>query len=153
MKELIEKLLLKESIEFNGSIAELKEKIQIGTDRKFRFEWISENDFKILSKISLGTFILNSNPGYFEGIKGFGKLTELKNGKTKIDLNTKLRVELYFAAILPTLTFIVSFLSGNKTPFWSVFLIPVVVVLWFWFIYRCQEEMLFRKFINYIKTE
>ncbi|KOP40287.1 MULTISPECIES: hypothetical protein [unclassified Flavobacterium] len=152
MKKLIEKILLKESIEFNGSITELKEKIQIVTERKFKFEWISENDFKILSKISVGTFILNSNPGYFEGIRGFGKLTELKNGKTIIDLNTKLRVELYFAGILPTLTFIVSFLSSDKTPLWSFFLIPVVV-LWFWFIYRCQEEILFRKFRNYIKIE
>ncbi|PUU69316.1 hypothetical protein DBB36_14215, partial [Flavobacterium sp. WLB] len=119
MKKLIEKILLKESIEFNGSITELKEKIQIVTERKFKFEWISENDFKILSKISVGTFILNSNPGYFEGIRGFGKLTELKNGKTIIDWNTKLRVELYFAGILPTLTFIVSFLSSDKTPLWS----------------------------------
>ncbi|WP_029268613.1 hypothetical protein [Flavobacterium sp. KJJ] len=85
MKELMEKALLKESIEFKGSITELKEKIGISTERKFKFEWISGNEFTILSKISIGTFILNSNPEYFGGIKGFGKLTELKNGRTQIN--------------------------------------------------------------------
>ncbi|WP_026728573.1 hypothetical protein [Flavobacterium denitrificans] len=152
MKELIEKLLLKESIEFNGSIAELKEKIEVSTEQKFRLEWISENDFKILSKISLGTFILNSNSKYFEGIKGFGKLKELKNGKTKIDLIAKLRIELYFIAIIPLLILVGSFLNGEKIPLLSIFLIPFVI-LWFWVIYRFQEKMLFRKFRNFTMTE
>ncbi len=152
MKKLIEKVLLNESIEFNGSIAELKEKIQIETERKFKFEWISENDFKILSKISVGTLIFNSDSEYFEGIKGFGKLTELKNGKTKIDLNTKLRFEIYFIVIVPILAIIISFLNDQKIPLRSIFLLPFII-LWFWFIYRFQEKILFRKFRNYIKTE
>lgn len=152
MKKLIEKVLLNESIEFNGSIGELKEKIQIETERKFKFEWISENDFKILSKISVGTLIFNSDSEYFEGIKGFGKLTELKNGKTKIDLNTKLRFEIYFIVIVPILAIIISFLNDQKIPLRSIFLLPFII-LWFWFIYRFQEKILFRKFRNYIKTE
>lgn len=152
MKELIGKVILKESIEFNGSIAELKEKIQSQTERKFKFEWISENEFKILSKISMGTFILNSSPKYFEGIKGFGELIKLENGTTKIDLKTKLRIELYFIGIVPMLAIIISFLSDQKIPLISVFLVPFLI-LWFWFIYRFQEKTLFRKFRNYIKTE
>lgn len=152
MKELTEKALLKESIEFNGSINELKEKIRIDTERKFKLEWISENEFTILSKISLGTFILISNPKYFDGIKGFGKLTELKSGKTQIDLNTKLRVELYFIAIIPIITILITFLSGKEVPPLSVFLLPFIL-LWFWFIYRFQEKILFSKFRDYIKAE
>ncbi len=152
MKEFIEKALLKESIEFNGSVTELKEKIRIATERKFKLEWISENEFTILSKISLGTFIFISNPKYFDGIKGFGKLTELKNGKTQIDLKTKLRIELYFIGIIPVFTILITFLSGKEVPPSSIFLLPFIF-FWFWFIYRIQEKILFRKFRNYIKAE
>ena len=62
MKELTKKALLKESIKFNGSITELKEKTRIANEPKFKLEWISENEFTILPKVSLGTFILISNP-------------------------------------------------------------------------------------------
>lgn len=151
MKELTEKTLLKESIEFNDSITELKEKIRIATGRKFKIEWISENEFTILSKVSLGTFIFISNPKYFDGIKGFGKLTQLKNGKTQIDLKTKFRIELYFIAIIPILTILITFLSGKEVPPSSIFLFPFIL-LWFWLIYRVQEKILFRKFRNYIKA-
>ncbi|WP_136669429.1 hypothetical protein [Flavobacterium sp. H122] len=152
MKELIDKTLLIESIEFNGSIIELKERFRNEKDQKFILEWFSENEFKILSKISLGTLISNSNPGLFDGIKGYGKLTELQSGKTKIDLKTKLRVELYFTVIIPILAIIVSLLSGKETPLWSIFVFPFIT-LWFWSILRYQERILFRKFINYINPK
>ncbi|SNR62431.1 hypothetical protein [Flavobacterium sp. ov086] len=152
MKELTEKTLLRESIEFNGSINELKEKIQITTEKKFKLEWISGNEFTIHSKISLGTFIISSYPEYFDGIKGFGKLIELKNGKTQIDLNTKLRIELYFMGIIPILAIFITFLRGKEIPSWSIFLFPFII-LWFWSIYRFQEKILFRKFRNYIKAQ
>lgn len=152
MKDLIGKTLLNDSIEFNGSISDIKEYIRFKRDRKFKLEWISENEFKVISKTSLGTIILDSNPEYFDGIKGYGKLTELNNGKTKIDLSTKFRIELYFVGILPILAIIVSFIRGKEIPLWSVFLIPIII-LWFWFIYRFQEKLLFGKVKNYLKKQ
>jgi hypothetical protein len=152
MKEIIEKILLKESIEFNGSISELKEQIRFKKERKFSLDWFSENEFKALSKFSLGTLIIDGFPGATDGIKAYGKLTELTNGKTKIELRTKLRIELYFVSIIPILAITVVFLTGKEIPLWSIFLFPFIV-LWFWFIYRLQEKLLFGKIKKYISTE
>ena len=152
MKEIIEKVLLKESIEFNGSISELKEQIRFKKERKFNLDWISENEFKALSKFSLGTLIIDGFPGAADGIKVYGKLTELNNGKTKIELGTKLRIELYIVSIIPILAITVAFLTGKEIPLWSILLFPFIV-LWFWFIYRSQEKSLFGKIKKYISTE
>ena len=37
---MIDKILLTDSLEFNGTIHELKEKIRFNRERKFDFEWI-----------------------------------------------------------------------------------------------------------------
>ena len=42
MKNLIKKTLLTESIEFNGSVSELKEYIRFKNERKFKLDWISD---------------------------------------------------------------------------------------------------------------
>lgn len=152
MNEIIEKVLLKEAIEFNGSNTDLKEKLRTVKDRKFNLEWISESEFKISSKIFIGTLIMVSNPEYFKGIKGYGKLTELENGRIKIELKTKLRIEFYFLAIIPLLSIIITFFNDKEISLWSIFLLPFIL-LWFWFIYRFQEKVLFRNFINYITIE
>jgi len=152
MKEIIDKTLLKESLEFNGSISELKEKIRFKKERKFKLEWVSENEFKISSKISLGTLMIDGFPGAVDGIKGFGKLTELNNGKTKIELKTKFRIELYLVGIIFILALIGSLLSGKEIPVFGILLFPVIV-LWFWVIYRFQEKLLFKKVRNYIISE
>ncbi len=152
MKDLINKSQLKESIAFNGSISELKEQIRFKGERKFKLEWIADKEFKVLSKISFGTIIIDSSPEYFDAIKGYGKLTELNNGKTIIDLNTKLRIEIYFVIIIFVLAIIASLFSSKEIPIWSVLLFPIIV-LCFSFIYRFQEKLLFEKVRNYIKTE
>lgn len=152
MKDLIDKTLLKESIEYNGSISELKEQIRFKKERKFKLEWISNKEFKVISKISIGTIIIDLNPGYFDGIKGYGKLTELNNDKTEVKLTTKLRIEMYFVGILFVIFLLVFFFSDENMPIWTLFLFPVTII-WFWFIYRFQEKLLFEKVRKYIKYE
>ena len=152
MINLIDKILLKDFVEFKGSIVELKERIRYKKERNFKLEWISESEFKVLSKLSLGTLILDSNPNCFDGIKGYGKLIELENGNTKIDLKTKIRIELYFVTVIPLLAIIVSFLSNKEVPLWSILLYPIII-LWFWFVYRFQEKILFNKVKKYINFE
>ena len=152
MKELIEKTLLKESIEFKGSISELKEQIRFKKERKFKLDWISENEFKFLSKISVGTIMLDYNPGYFDGIKGYAKITELNSGNTKIELTTRLRIEMYFIGILSVILLLIFLFSNQKMPVWILFLSPVMII-WFWIVYRFQEKRLFEKVRKYLKTE
>lgn len=144
MKNLIKKTLLTESIEFNGSVSELKEYIRFKNERKFKLDWISDTEFKFLANVSIGTVIVNHNPGFFDGIKGYAKLTELNNGKTKIELRTQLRVEMYIIGVL-FLVFLSIFLFSNENlPLWILFLFPAMI-LWFGFVYRFQEKDSLRK--------
>ncbi|WP_421813552.1 hypothetical protein [Flagellimonas sp.] len=152
MKNLIKKTLLIESTEFNGSVSELKEYIRFNRERKFKLDWISETEFKFLANVSIGTVIVNHNPGFFDGIKGYAKLTELNNGKTIVELKTKLRVEMYIIGIL-FLVFLSIFLFSNENlPFWILFLFPAMI-LWFGFVYRLQEKRLFEKVRQYLTKE
>ncbi len=150
LKDLIEKTYLKESIEFRGSASELKKRIRLKKERKFDLEWLSDNEFKVLSKFSIGTIMLNNHPGFFDGIKGYGTLTELSNGNTQINLTTKLRVEMYFTGIISIIFILVFIFSDEKVPSWLYFIFPIMII-WFWFVYRFQEKILFKKVRNYIK--
>ena len=152
MKELLEKTLLKDTIEFNGSISELKEQIRLKKNRKFDLEWISETKFKFLSKFSLGTMMVSGFPNAVDGIKGYGFISKLDNGKTRIELSTTVRVELYFTVSIFILIFIIAFFAEENIPYWVYLLLPFSV-LWFWLIFRLQEKKLFGKMKNYIKTE
>jgi len=147
---LIDKILLKDSIDFNGTIPELKEKIRQNREGEFELEWIDQYDFKFLSHFSLGTLIVNGFPGATDGIKGYGNLSETGNGNTRIKLKTKLRIELYFALFVFVFIFFCGFMADENFPIWIYFLLPISL-LWFWFIFRIQEKRLFEKFKNYIK--
>lgn len=152
MNDLIEKTLLKESIVFNGSISELKDKIRLEKERNFKLKWITNNQFKFTSNISLGTLTINYDSKYFDGINGYAKFTELSNGTTKIDLKTKLRIELYIFTIIPLLAFLVSFLTDEEIPLISIGMFPLII-FWFWFVFRVQEKLLFKKVKNYILSK
>lgn len=152
MKNLIKKTLLIESTEFNGSVSELKEYIRINRERKFKLDWISDTEFKFLANVSIGTVIVNHNPGFFDGIKGYAKLTELNNGKTIVELKTKLRVEMYSIGILFLVFLSIFFFSNENLPFWILFLFPAMI-LWFGFVYRLQEKRLFEKVRQYLTKE
>ncbi|HHC78396.1 MAG TPA: hypothetical protein ENK46_00835 [Flavobacteriia bacterium] len=149
MNKIIEKLLLKESYEFDGTITDFKVRVKLREKRPFHLKWISSNQFKVLSNFSLGTMIFNNNPGFMEGIKGIGKLTELNDKKTRIELSTRIRIEIYFIAALTILSPLVFFLTEEKLLLGHLFLFPATLI-WFWIIYRFQEKILFKKVKNYI---
>ena len=152
MKEIIEKTFLKETIEYPNKIIDLKEKIRLKKERGFYLDWISEKEFKVESKISVGTIMMNYNPGFFDGIKGYGKLTELNGNKTKIDLTTKVRIEMYFIGAIFIVFLLVEFFSEQEFPIW-VFLSFPAMLIWFWIVYRVQEKILFKKVKKYFEIE
>ena len=146
---MIVKILLTDSLEFNGTIHELKEKIRFHRERKFDFEWMDQNDFKFLSKTSVGTIMINYSPGAIDGIKGYGHIKEIKSGKTHIELKSKIRVELYFMVFVFSFIFFCGYMSGEGFPLWVYLLLPICLI-WFWFVLRVQEKRLFENFKTYI---
>ena len=146
---MLDQILLKDSIEFNGTISELKEKMRLKKESEFKLEWIDQNEFKFISNFSLGTLIVSGFPRATDGIKGYGKLNETGNGNTRIELNTKVRIELYFALFVFIFIFFCGYMAGENFPVWIYLLLPISL-LWFWFIFRMQEKKLFEQFKKYI---
>lgn len=147
---MLDKLILKDSLEFNGTISDLKELMRFKKDREFRLEWIDDSTFKFLSNFSLGTLFVNYLP--VEGIKGFAKLSELENGKTKVDLTTKIRIELYFFIIIFGIILISALITKEPFPIWIYGLLPMGLI-WLWWVYRIQEKALFKRLKKYINLD
>lgn len=136
----LNKILLKDEIEFRGSIEELKKRLNEPKGRKYDIEWISNYEFKFLSKWSIGTMMLKGLPDAIDGIKGYGKIK--LDDKIKIYLTTKIRIEIYIIIAFFILTFVVSIFSNGKIPMWIHLLFPIFLI-WFWGVYRIQENKLF----------
>ena len=64
-------------------------------------------------------------------------------------MTTKVRVELYFFLAMFAFIYVVGLASETDIPEWFPLIIPVCL-LWFWFVYRVQEKMLFARLKNYL---
>lgn len=136
--EIIGNILLNEIIEFNISSDELKKRINDTKSRKFDVKWVSDNEFKFYSEWAIGTINGIS-------IKGNAIINEKKeNNKIEVHLNTNLRPEILFCIGLYLFIFIVATIDNTRIPIWFYFL-SLVTVLWFWWIFRFQENHLFDK--------
>ena len=111
---------------------------------------MDDSTFKFVSNFSLGTLIINYFP--VEGIKGFAKLSELENGKTVVEMRTKIRIELYFFLVISITMIAVGLFSKESWPIWSFALFPLGL-LWFWWVYRIQEKGLFKKLKKYLSMD
>lgn len=146
-QKFLNKIILKDSIEYDGSANELKQIIREEGNLGFRVKWIDHSTFKFISNISLGTLLVNYLP--VEGIKGIAKISELNNGKTIVELNTKIRIELYFFAVISIVLISVGLFSEEPWPIWTFAFFPIAL-LWFWWVYRLQEKGLFKRLKKYI---
>lgn len=151
MKTLIDKTLLKDKIEFKGSIQDLKRKLNDSKGRGFDIDWISQNEFEFLSKWSIGTLHTTGITGIEDvaRIKGFGSIKE-KEDFIEIQLSTEPRVELYF--ILGIFLFIgfLSIFMKNEILSLIVYMSPLALIL-VWGILRIQEVFLFSKVKKHLK--
>ncbi len=66
MKGVLSNITLKDEFLFDGTIELLGEKLRFQNNKKFRVEWIDHQSFKFLSNFSLGTLMVNNNPGVVE---------------------------------------------------------------------------------------
>lgn len=99
---------------------------------------IDKYNYKILSYSSFGTLI--GGGILMDGIKIYTTLQPASVDKTLIILKTRFRIDLYFI-IFVSLIFVLIGSTSNTFPLWSMFIFPLVTI-WFWFIYRAQENKL-----------
>ncbi|WP_109853421.1 hypothetical protein [Aquimarina sp. AU58] len=147
MDKIVSLIILKSEFEFNGSQEELTEKIN--SNKKINFEWFNDNEFKFLSKFSIGTLMVTGFNQYIDGIMGYAKLTELDSDRTKVELKTKVRIELYIFVGFITLFYIIFSVSGEDFFDLKPWYLPLILI-WFWFVYRVQEKILFYMFKKHL---
>lgn len=141
-----------ETIEFKGTLVELKIKLNQQRISKFYIEWISESEFKFLAPISDGTAKFKGNAGIIDGIKGYAKITiNRANEIIQIELCTKLRIELKFIAIFGIIWMICSIFSFKLIPILLIAVFPLAFA-WMYKVYRKQEIELFENVKHYIRN-
>lgn len=154
MKGILSKLTLEDEFLFNGTIEELNEKIRFDRNQKFVTEWTSHNSFKVFSKLSGGTWTWKNGGllSWEDGISGIATLSELNNGKTKVNLKTKVRPELYLFMILTLLVLTFGMFINTDFPKQLFWILPFGTI-WFWIIFRFQEKRLFEKVRKYLTKD
>jgi hypothetical protein len=144
MYQILDKFLLKDKIEYKGSVEDLKKKINESRGRKYDVEWISHSEFKVLAKWSVGTLMVDYKLGAVDGIKGYGTIDGKENNKIEIHLTTKLRFELYFILGIFVSFFIGVIFIKEIFPIW-IYALFSICLIWFWWVLRIQENLLFKK--------
>ncbi|MCY2685604.1 hypothetical protein [Salinimicrobium sp. TH3] len=136
--------------------AELK-KILNENPERFHFIWMTENSFIISLNFSYGSNLLFdiNRPNTKSEIIFYGKLTEIENSKTKIELKT--RSKTFLATLLIVLPLLVVFLQIIIKFEWPIFLIqfaifPLAIIGLLNFI-RSEEDGLLRIFKEYLNDE
>ncbi len=151
MKNFFSKMFLKESIEFHGSIKDLKKKLK-EKGKGYNVEWISKKEFKFLAVLSIGTFRSKYVAGAIEGIKGYAVIKGKKDKSIELLLTTRLRIEIYIFFLFFLFASMIAFISEDEFPWWIYLLIPLVVICT-WFFYRFQENALFSQFKTHLLSK
>lgn len=144
----IKPTLLKE-FEINKAIEKIQNELNSYTKE---FIVIRNNivDYDVNAKNSFGIGMSTQN-NFSLPITTNMKLKKVDSANTKIILKTSFRIELLIIIILwigITLTQIV----GNvKIPIWVTIVLFPIILLWFGFIYRSQEEILHQKIEYFLK--
>jgi len=102
-------------------------------DSDFKVSYIDKYQFKVFAYTSLGTL------GPFSRIKVYVIFKAIDSLKTSVTIKTKLRIEFYFI----TLIFLLLLAMGYpfNISIWPLLFLPITYI-WFWFVYRAQENEL-----------
>jgi hypothetical protein len=104
-----------------------------------------------LANFSLGTAIVQGGPGLIDGISIYGEVLDGPESTTTVHLSTRLRIELILILII-WIVLIFFQIIGNEIPLWVSLVLFPIIVLWFGFIYRVQENSLLKKIDKKLKT-
>lgn len=139
-----------EYFEVNTNIENLKQ-ILNRSEKKFYFEWQTENSFIISLNFSFGSnLVLDINPK--SDIIANGVLTELNEFKTKIALQTRSKYLLLLILIIPLIMMALDFSMnlGIPIPFYFIFPICLIIVL---NLTNNEDKRLIRMFKEFLNFE
>lgn len=129
------------------SVGELAELFAQGAKR-FTITRNNLTNYDAEAKVSVGVFI---SAGLFHlPIKTKIKLNAIEEGTTAVCLKTDFRIEVIILTLLWIILVILKLL-GNNIPLAVPILFPLII-LWFWWIYKTQEEALHSQIEDLIKS-
>jgi hypothetical protein len=143
-------LLLKKQFLLSASITEVESKLARYSEDKFEIKKVNRHEYKFVSNSSIGTMVLRFG-GSVEGIKTYVLFEPQNNNSVNVTLKTKVRIELILISIIIVVFAISFFLINNKhpQPTWAIIFLPFILI-WFWFVYRFQEQKLISKVEDYL---
>ena len=153
MNKILTKTLLEDSLEFVGTLEELKSKLDQQTGRRYQLEWINENEFKFLASISNGTAMVKGNPDLIDGIKGYATIKGNSSvDKFEIRMITKIRIELIGLLGFAIVYSLGAIFTLKIIPILLIIVFPISLVFLFK-IYRTQEKELFKIVKQHLTNE
>ena len=92
-------------------------------------------------------------PEFTEGIKTFCKFSLTENNTVKVNLYTKIRIELYLTCLFWLSVILVAIFGKERIPFWIYLILFPVMLISFFYIYRTQEISLQRDVEMFLKKK
>jgi len=143
-------ILLKRQFEVPLDIEILVTSLSSKLDDDFTVRKINEYNFDVIAYSSFG--ILRGPFGQVtDGIKVYVNFAPGHEKKTLVTLGTNFRIELYFAIFISLCLGMAGALN-QIFPFWAYFFFPFMI-LFFWIVYRIQENTLANDVEDYLSKQ
>ncbi|MDB5004075.1 MAG: hypothetical protein JWQ34_2300 [Mucilaginibacter sp.] len=145
----LSRFLIHKQFDINCSIETANNKLSLSPDYDFSISKTDSYRYKFLSDYSVGT--LSGAEFFVDGIKIYGSFTSINESKVNVVLSTRTRIELKLIGFF-WFVFILYEAFGNvNVPLWTNFIFPVVLI-WFWLVYRFQENRLLSDLEDYLRS-
>lgn len=145
------KILLSKQIRVKSSFEDINCLISEMDQKEFGIKKLAYGEFKFLSNVSLGTAVVQGNYGMIEGIKIYCKITKEPDSTVLISFTSKLRIELIVISIVWLGVMFFQIFGNKEFPLWINMVMFPILLLWFGFVYRIQENALLKKVEKKIK--
>lgn len=139
-------------IEYWGTLSQLTALLDKSDSIPFKCKWKNENQFIIYSKWSMGTLQVKGLPGLIDGINLVISIEDDQTAICKIHIQQSIRIELKIIFFMALIFLVSACFAGPTFLLLSLLLFPFMI-FYLGFIYRLQENTLFKAFESFINQK
>jgi hypothetical protein len=142
---------LNKQFEVRGSAGSIDHYISRNEPKGFSIQKLTNYEYRFLSDLSLGTLIKNGRLPAVNGIQTKVIVTPVNKDKAIVTFKTKLRFELILTAFLWVVITLFQLVGKQPIPVWITAILFPAVLVFFFLLYRIQENVLQSKAEQYLK--
>jgi hypothetical protein len=150
---IIGKILLNKQFNIVGSLQSIETILLTDNGKSFILKKMNDCQYKCLANISIGTLLIKGGIGLVDGIKTMVVLKPVASNIIEVTLKTHLRIELVLVAIIWLSVICFQFSGGQNAPLWVDLALFPATLIWFWGVYRFQEQRLQLKIETLLRAE